>query len=304
MAVTSKNIEYPCGDRTHHGYVAWDDSISGERPGIIVIHEWWGLNDYMQQRADILAELGYCALAIDMYGDGLQASNPDEAGAAMNQVLEDMETGTARLRAAYETLTALELVDASRTAAQGYCFGGAMALHMARIGMPILRTIHGSGIMEGGSFVWLNQHTAVVGRSNQVNEAGARQVEDVLREQGVELLRVDLTGYRLHIAGCIVIVEVDTAIINPVQLPFWFLQKLEELEIRCVEVHPDDPVSTVNCLAISPGRVIMSAGISKATLSRLDSLGIEVIQVEYENMYLGGGGIHCSTCPLVRDSVY
>jgi N-dimethylarginine dimethylaminohydrolase len=175
---------------------------------------------------------------------------------------------------------------------------------LARIGMPILRTIHGCGIMEGGSFVWLNQHTAVVGRSNRVNEAGARQVEDVLREQGVELLRVDLTGYRLHIDGCIVMVDVDTAIINPVQLPFWFLQKLEELEIRCVEVHPEDPVSTVNCLAISPGRVIMSAGISVATLSRLDSLGIEVIQVEYENMYLGGGGIHCSTCPLVRDSVY
>jgi len=175
---------------------------------------------------------------------------------------------------------------------------------LARIGMPILRTVHGTGIMEGGSFVWLNQQTAVIGRSNRVNEAGARQVEDVLREQGVELLRVDLTGYRLHIDGCIVMIDVDTAIINPVQLPFWFLQKLEELEITCIEVHPDDPVSTVNCLAIAPGKVIMSAGISPATQSRLDALGVEVIQVAYENMYLGGGGIHCSTCPLIRDSVY
>ena len=150
MAVTSKNIEYPCGDRTHHGYVAWDDSISGERPGIIVIHEWWGLNDYMKQRADMLAELGYCALAIDMYGDGLQASDPDEAGAAMNQVLGDMETGTARLRAAYDTLTTLDKVDSSRTAAQGYCFGGAMALHMARIGMPIMAAVSFHGAL--GSF--------------------------------------------------------------------------------------------------------------------------------------------------------
>ena len=175
---------------------------------------------------------------------------------------------------------------------------------LARIGMPILRTVHGSGVMEGGSFVWLNQTTAVVGRSNRVNEAGARQVEDVLREQGVELLRVDLTGYRLHIDGCIVMIDVNTAIINPVQLPFWFLQKLEELEIACVEVHPDDPVSTVNCLAIAPGRVIMSAGVSPTTRKRLDGLGIEVMEIAYESMYLGGGGIHCSTCPLVRDSVY
>ena len=150
MAVTSKNIEYPCGDRNHHGYVAWDDGISGERPGIIVIHEWWGLNDYMKQRADMLAELGYCALAIDMYGDGLQASNPEEAGAAMNQVLENMETGTARLQAAYATLTGLEQVDPARTAAQGYCFGGAMALHMARIGMPLNAAVSFHGAL--GSF--------------------------------------------------------------------------------------------------------------------------------------------------------
>lgn len=175
---------------------------------------------------------------------------------------------------------------------------------LARLGMPILRTVHGTGIMEGGSFVWLNQHTAVIGRSNRVNEVGARQVEDVLHEYGVDLLRVDLTGYRLHIDGCIVMVDVDTAIINPVQLPFWFLEKLGELGIRTIEVQPDDPVSTVNCLAIEPGKVIMSAGVSARTRENLDKHGIEVIQVAYESMYLGGGGIHCSTCPLIRDSVY
>ena len=65
-----------------------------------------------------------------------------------------------------------------------------------------------------------------------------------------------------------------------------------------------DPVSTVNCLAIAPGKVVMSAGISQPTRARLDALGVEVMQLAYENMYLGGGGIHCSTCPLVRDSVY
>ena len=73
--------------------------------------------------------------------------------------------------------------------------------------------------------------------------------------------------------------NVNTAIINPVQLPFWFLQKLEELELTCIEVHPDDPVSTVNCLAIAPGKVIMSAGISKTTLSRLDALGWSALEL-------------------------
>ena len=175
---------------------------------------------------------------------------------------------------------------------------------LGQLGMPILRTVHGTGIMEGGSFVWLNQSTAVVGRSSRVNEEGARQVEDVLREQGVELLRVDLTGYRLHIDGALVMIDVNTAIINPTQLPYWFLSKLEELDIQTIEVHPDDPISTVNCLAIAPGKVIMSAGLSNHTMERLDKLGIEVIPVPYENMYQGGGGIHCSTSPLVRDSVY
>ena len=150
MAIVNKTIEYSCGDQTHHGYMAWDDSVEGQHPGVMVIHEWWGLNDYMRQRADMLAALGYCALAIDMYGGGYQASNPDEAGAAMNQVLGDMETCTARLNAAYEALIGLEQVDPGRTAAQGYCFGGAMALHMARVGMPLKAAVSFHGAL--GSF--------------------------------------------------------------------------------------------------------------------------------------------------------
>jgi N-dimethylarginine dimethylaminohydrolase len=109
---------------------------------------------------------------------------------------------------------------------------------LARIGMPILRTIHGNAIVEGGSFVWLNAKTAVLGLSSRVNEEGARQLEEVLRVMGVELLRVHLTGYRLHIDGALVMIDVDTAIINPTQLPFWFLQKLDELKIRTIEVCP------------------------------------------------------------------
>ena len=172
---------------------------------------------------------------------------------------------------------------------------------LARLGMPILRTVHGTGIMEGGSFAFITPTVAVVGLSSRVNEAGADQVEDVLRVQGVELLRVHLTGYRLHIDGAFVMIDVDTAIINPVQLPFWFLEKLREMKIRTIEVHPDDPVWTINCLAVAPGRVLMADAVSPYTAEALDKAGISVRIVPYSAVYQGGGGIHCSTAPLVRD---
>jgi N-dimethylarginine dimethylaminohydrolase len=98
-------------------------------------------------------------------------------------------------------------------------------------------------------------------------------------------------------------VDRDCAIINPTQLPHWFLLKLEELKIRTIEVGPEDATSSINCLAVRPGRVIASSGLSPRTLDRLDQAGIEVIPVEYEKVYSGGGGIHCSTAPLVRDPV-
>ena len=174
---------------------------------------------------------------------------------------------------------------------------------LAGIGMPILRTVHGRGLMEGGSFVWLKPGLAVIGRSSRVNEEGTRQVEEVLQAQGARLLRVDLTGYRLHIDGALVMIDVDTAIINPTQLPFWFLEEMKEMGLRTIEVHPDDDSGVVNCLAVRPGRVIMQAGLSPRTADTLDKLGIEILPVDYQKVMLGGGGIHCSTSPLLRDPI-
>ncbi len=174
---------------------------------------------------------------------------------------------------------------------------------LAGIGMPILRTVHGSGLMEGGSFVWLKPNLAVVGRSARVNEEGTRQVEEVLTAQGAELIRVDLTGYRLHIDGMLVMIDVDTAIVNPTQIPFWFLEKLEALGIRTISIHPDDPTGVLNCLAVRPGRVIMQAGACQRTADQLDKMGIEIVPVPYAKVFEGGGGIHCSTSPLQRDPI-
>jgi N-dimethylarginine dimethylaminohydrolase len=172
---------------------------------------------------------------------------------------------------------------------------------LAKLGMPILRTIHGTGIMEGGSFAFVTPKVAVVGISSRVNEEGARQLEEVLRVQGVELIRVHLTGYRLHIDGAFVMIDVDTALINPTILPFTFLERLKDLKIRTIELCHEDPVWSINCLAVRPGRVLMAEKVSPRTQDKLGSAGISVRLVPYDKVCLGGGGIHCSTGPLLRD---
>ena len=148
--IQSETVSYTAAGETMQGYLAHDAAIEGARPGVLVIPEWWGLNDYIRGRADKIAALGYTALAVDMYGGGRTADNPDEAGAMMNAVLGDMETGTARLKAAYDTLCGQSTVDEGRTGAIGFCFGGAMVLHMARIGMPLSAVVSFHGAL--GSF--------------------------------------------------------------------------------------------------------------------------------------------------------
>ncbi|NPD17447.1 amidinotransferase [Xinfangfangia sp. D13-10-4-6] len=174
---------------------------------------------------------------------------------------------------------------------------------LAAMGMPILRTISGIGLMEGGSFAWIRPNLAVVGLSSRVDREGARQLAEVLATQGVELLMVELTGYRLHIDGTFVMVDENTAFVNPTIVPFWFLEKLKSLGIHVIEVHHEDNNWVVNCLAVRPGRVLMSTGLSDHTAEQFDKAGISVRFVDYDKVALGGGGLHCSTAPLVRDSL-
>ena len=117
MTIKSQTLSYTADGDGLTGYMAYDDNSQSPRPGVMVIHEWWGLDDYIRTRADRLAELGYIALAIDMYGNGVTADSPDEAGAMMNAVLGNMETGTSRLRAAHGVLCGQSVVDETRTAA-------------------------------------------------------------------------------------------------------------------------------------------------------------------------------------------
>jgi dienelactone hydrolase len=148
--ILSEVIEYEQGDSTLKGCLAYDKDVGGVRPGVLVFPEWWGVNDYIKQRTRMLAELGYVVFAADMYGGGQLAANADEAAGMMNAVLNDMETGTDRIRAAYQCLKDQSQVDSSRIAAIGYCFGGAMALHAARIGMQLRGVVSFHGAL--GSF--------------------------------------------------------------------------------------------------------------------------------------------------------
>lgn len=144
--IRSEEIEYEANGVKLKGYVAWDVNQAGPRPGVLVVHEWWGHTDYVQKRARMLAELGYTGFAVDMYGNGKTASTPDEAGKLMNAVLSNMDEGVARFEAARKALESRPDTDSTKTAAIGYCFGGAVVLTMARKGMDLkgVASFHGA----------------------------------------------------------------------------------------------------------------------------------------------------------------
>jgi dienelactone hydrolase len=137
VKIKGETVTYATDSTTMKGYIAFDENKIGKRPGILVIHEWWGHNDYVRQRADMLAELGYVALAVDMYGDGKQAAHPDDAGKFAGMVMQNMEEATARFNAALDLLKSNPNVDADKIAAIGYCFGGSVALSMANAGSDL-----------------------------------------------------------------------------------------------------------------------------------------------------------------------
>jgi len=132
--IVTRTIDYKQGDTTLEGYLAYDDSISGKRPGVLVVHQWMGLTDYEKQRAEQLAQLGYVAFCADIYGKGVRPKDTSEAGAQADKYKSDRALLRARVNAGLAELEQSGLVDPARVAAIGYCFGGTTVLELARSG--------------------------------------------------------------------------------------------------------------------------------------------------------------------------
>jgi dienelactone hydrolase len=136
-ALQTKKIPYKHGELQCEGYLAWDDAVKGARPGVLVVHEWWGLNDYARGRAEQLAKLGYVAFAADMYGEGKVTEHPKEAGEMATKVRSNVQDWRKRAATALDVLAAQPQCDKTKLAAIGYCFGGSTALQLAYSGADL-----------------------------------------------------------------------------------------------------------------------------------------------------------------------
>jgi len=135
--IRTETVDYQDGDTTLQGFLAWDDAIEGPRPGVLVIHEWWGHNDYARGRARDLATLGYVAFALDMYGKDKVTTDPAKAREWAGAFYRDPALALRRARSGLDVLMKHALTDRKRVAAIGYCFGGTMVLNLAYRGTDI-----------------------------------------------------------------------------------------------------------------------------------------------------------------------
>lgn len=146
--ISSEVISYTYGGKTFEGVMYYDGHVDGRRPGVLVVHEWEGLDDYAKRRAEELAGLGYVAFAVDMYGKGVRPANQAEAGKFSGALKKDRPEMRGRINAALETLKKSKMVDPDRVAAMGYCFGGTVALELARSGAPVRGVISFHGGLD------------------------------------------------------------------------------------------------------------------------------------------------------------
>ena len=144
--VKTEVVEYKQGDVVLQGYLSYDESITGKRPAVLVVHDWMGVSDDTKMRAEMLAGLGYVALTADIYGKGVRPKNAQEAQAEAGKYYKDRALWRARAKAGLDFLASRPEADPDRLAVMGYCFGGGTALELARSGAPVkgVVTFHGS----------------------------------------------------------------------------------------------------------------------------------------------------------------
>jgi dienelactone hydrolase len=149
MQMKTETVSYAAEGVTMNGYIAYDESSDKKRPGILVVPEWWGLTDYPKGRARQLAGLGYIALAVDMYGNGKTADNPDSASKMAMPFYQNPQMAKARFDAALATLKSFSQTDTANIAAIGYCFGGGQVLNMAKLGENLKGVVSFHGSLAG-----------------------------------------------------------------------------------------------------------------------------------------------------------
>ena len=144
-----ENITYSADSVTMNGFVVYDENKEGPRPAVLVVHEWWGLNDYAKMRAKELARLGYIAMAVDMYGNGKTADNPTDAQNLAMPFYQNPQMAKSRFDAALNKFKSYSQTDGNKIAAIGYCFGGGVLLNTARLGEDIKGVVSFHGSLVG-----------------------------------------------------------------------------------------------------------------------------------------------------------
>lgn len=148
-AIETEEVSYSTEDGlTMTGYLAKPAISKGTVPGVLVVHEWWGHNEYARKRAEMLAEMGYAALAVDMYGNGKQAGHPEDAQKFAMSVMGNLDSAQARFDMAMKTLQQKAPIDSTKIAAIGYCFGGSVVLTMANLGKPLAGVVSFHGGLQ------------------------------------------------------------------------------------------------------------------------------------------------------------
>jgi len=149
LKIKEDKVTYSVGSKVFNGVIVYDENLAGKRPAVLVVHEWWGLTDYPVMRARKLAELGYIAMAVDMYGDGKTAANPTEAQELATPFYKDPQLSKTRLEAALSKLKEYKQADVSNVFAIGYCFGGSVVLNSAKLGTDLKGVVSFHGGLAG-----------------------------------------------------------------------------------------------------------------------------------------------------------
>jgi dienelactone hydrolase len=147
--ITGETVNYAADTVKMQGYIAFDSANTAKRPAVLVVPEWWGIGDYVKGRAKQLAELGYIAMAVDMYGNATEAADPETAGKMAMPFYTNPQMAKARFDAALAKLKTYPQVDTNRIAAIGYCFGGSMVLNAAKMGAPLVGVVSFHGGLAG-----------------------------------------------------------------------------------------------------------------------------------------------------------